>query len=268
MKALQKIEDHSPTGGNSLSLQFSITGLRWVAFKGPGHPSMERLGLCSSVAWRKEVRPLPSTAHSEKMGCWEQDFVFRAQPRTSGPPHPQPQGGYGPAGALTVTTTTSSQAASGARRAVAYLPPFGTLFLSGIKGKVSSIALAKAWFCLSVCPAEPAARFALYRFVCIHHSGTSSADPLTAKQIILLIIINADPCCSTPHCTSWPCRAVVCKPSPPPQLRFPWWAWSACNSWLIWDFCGINSITPLWNDNRCQSCYPSKWSLRVQLLPD
>lgn len=53
------------------------------------------------------------------------------------------------------------------------------------------------------------------------------------------------------------------------SAHFQWCAWSAYNSWLSWDFCGINSMTPLWNDKRCQSCYPLlKWSPRVPLLPD
>lgn len=55
--------------------------------------------------------------------------------------HPQVQGGYGPTGALTVTTT---QAAPGARMAAVYLPPPGIPILSDIKGKVSSLPFAKA----------------------------------------------------------------------------------------------------------------------------
>lgn len=88
-KALEGGEGHHPTVRGRLSLQFSVTtGLPWVAFKGPGHPSVERLGLCSSVAWGKKPGPLPSPAHSEKLGCCP---CTQAHPKTLSPSILQPK---------------------------------------------------------------------------------------------------------------------------------------------------------------------------------
>lgn len=102
------------------------------------------------------------------------------------------------------------------------------------------------------------------------HSASSSCGPLITILTNHFVIINYFSWLALSHSTVYelPCRAVACKLRPQTQLHFQWCAWSACDSCLSWDFCGINSITPLWNDKRCQSCYPSKWSPRVPLLPD
>lgn len=139
--------------GDSLSLPVSVTRLPWVAFKGPGLPSMETLGLHSSVTQGKKPGLFPCSTHPETKGMPGTLLHIQSSSQDIWVPDPRSQEATVPREPSTVTPTPSSLAALGASRAAAYSPPPIASLLSSLEGKITSPPLAEAWLCLSVCPA-------------------------------------------------------------------------------------------------------------------
>lgn len=125
---------------------------------------MERLELCSSVAWGKKLGPFPCTTSSEKWGCWEHALVFRAHPRTFGTLILNPEEtmvSQETSQSLPPPVSQQDQKTEGLQHIYLLLAP---VFLGVIKEKVSSLPIIKAFFFLSgslSVKQKPAAVFAV-----------------------------------------------------------------------------------------------------------
>lgn len=123
---------------------------------------MERLELCSSVAWGKKLGPFPCTTSSEKWGCWEHALVFRAHPRTFGTLILNPEEtmvSQETSQSLPPPVSQQDQKTEGLQHIYLLLAP---VFLGVIKEKVSSLPIIKAFFFSfwqSICPAETSCCF-------------------------------------------------------------------------------------------------------------
>lgn len=123
----------------------------WYLLRGLDLSSMERLGLCSCAAPGEKLGLFPSSALSEKTGCWEHALASRAHPRTFDPLILNPREAMVPQDTSQALPPRQHQEPEGPQRIHLLL---ACLFLVASRARSPAYPLLRPSFvCLSVCPA-------------------------------------------------------------------------------------------------------------------